>query len=123
MARFPWQKMAGVLGTTRHGTIVRGESFAVSGNFHETAVTPLWDRPRHPARLVCFAARAAARANQQLGGVLSAADFEWHRGDFATPALLLSHPCRTFMPTPSARVAHPVAPDACAVHDPTANAG
>ncbi|KDC75633.1 hypothetical protein L514_4040 [Bordetella bronchiseptica MBORD635] len=39
------------------------------------------------------------------------------------PALLLSHPCRTFMPTPSARVAHPVAPDACAVHDPTANAG
>ncbi|ACB36606.1 Gamma-glutamyltransferase [Leptothrix cholodnii SP-6] len=30
-------------------------------------------------------ARAAARANQQLGGVLSAADFEWHRGDFATP--------------------------------------
>lgn len=39
------------------------------------------------------------------------------------PALLLSHPCRTFMPTPSARVAHPVAPDACTVHDPTANAG
>jgi len=39
------------------------------------------------------------------------------------PALLLSHPCRAFMPTPSARVAHPVAPDACAVHDPTANAG
>ncbi|KCV43549.1 hypothetical protein L506_4279 [Bordetella bronchiseptica GA96-01] len=83
---------------------MRGESFAVSGNFHETAVTPLWDRPRHPARLVCFAARAAARGAR-------------------APALLLSHPCRTFMPTPSARVAHPVAPDACAVHDPASNAG